>query len=257
MRALPSLLLTLLVAGSLAVAAYAALWALRREPIAVVAPAFAPSAAPIPALDRLPDSPDFARTMAPAPDRGDAPLVTLSVLVQNAPPDWPVAEAWLAIAPAHGGDGVSWLPLADSVRSATGWQLRHVVPAGEDYELALAPARPGALRSFLARATTRVDGPTAVTIDARAALVTFRLPKGASRHGPFRIVRDGAEGWLPAEAQTGLILAPDAPLRVWLGAGAYRLVDVLHPDRAQAFAVPGVADVEVSATLAAVRADRQ
>lgn len=257
MRALPSLLLTLLVAAGLALAAYATVWALRREPLEAVAPAFAPAAAPIPAIDRLPDSPDFARATAPAPDRGDAPLVALTVLVQNAPTDWPLADAGIAIAPARGGDGVAWLPLAASARRDDGWLLRYVVPAGEDYELALAPARPGALRSFLARAMARVDGPTAVTIDARAALVTFRLPAGASRHGPFRIVRDGAEGWLPAEAQTGLILAPDKPLRVWLGAGGYRLVDVLHPDRAQPFTVPGATDVTVSATLAAVRADRQ
>lgn len=257
MRALSSLLLTLLVAAGVAFAAYAAVWAMHREPIAAVAPAFAPAAAPIPSIDRLPDSPDFARATAPAPDRGDAPLVALSVLVQNAPSDWPVADAGLAIAPARGGDGVAWLPLAASARRGDGWLLRHVVPAGEDYEVALAPARPGALRSFLARATARVDGPTTVTIDARAARVTFRLPAAASRHGPFRILRDGADGWLPAEAPTGLFLAPDAPLQVWLGAGAYRLVDVLYPDRAQAFAVPDTVEVIVNATLSAARADRQ
>lgn len=256
-RVLSALLLTLLVAIGLALAAYAAVWALRREPVAAVAPAFAPTATPIPPIDRLPDSPDFARATAPAPQRGDAPLVALSALVQNAPADWPSADAGLAIAPARGGDGVAWLPLATSVRRDDGWLLRHVVPAGEDYVLALAAARPGALRSFLARTTARVDGPTAVTIDARAALVTFRPPAGANHHGAFRLVRDGADGWLPADAQTGLIMAPETPLRVWLGAGAYRLVDVLYPDRAQTFIVPDATDVTVSASLAAVRADRR
>lgn len=256
MRALTSLLLSLSLACGLAIAAYAALWAMQRDPIVAPAPASAPAAPPIAAIGRLPDSPDYARTMAPAPARGDAPLAPLTVRVRHAPAAWPATDAGVAIAPARGGDGLAWFPLAAQSRDGDGWTLRHEVPAGEDYDVLLAPARPGALRSFLARASAKVAGPTEVTLDAAGGQIAFRLPDGATRFGPFRIVRDGVDGWMPAEAPTGLTLTPGMPLRVWLGAGSYRLVDVLHPDRSQAFTAPDAAEVVLSADLSAARADR-
>lgn len=245
-----SLLVSLLVATGLAVGGYAALWSLRREPITEPAPAAPASPAALPAIDRLPDSPDFARVPAPAPARGDAPLVALSIAVRNVPADWPLAAAGVAVAPRRGGDGLAWLPLAAATRTADGFLLRHVVASGEEYVAALAATRAGALRSYFARATQKIDGDATIALDGAGRATRFRLPDGAERRGPFRVLRDGEPGWLPAEAPTGLVLAPSTATTLWLGAGSYRLVDVLHEARSQTFAVPDDGDVTISAALA-------
>jgi hypothetical protein len=253
-RALLSLLFSLLIAVGLAVGGYAALWSLRREPITETAPATPTTPAPRPAIDRRPDSPDYARVPAAAPERGDAPLVPLTIVVRNVPATWPTTHAGVAVAPRRGGDGLAWLPIAAATRTDDGWMLRTDVASGEEYVAALATTRAGALRSFLAQASQKVDAAANLAIDGAGRATSFRLPEGAERRGPFRLLRDGDAGWLPAEAPTGLVLAPATATTLWLGAGSYRLVDVLHEARSQSFRVPQDGDVTISAALAAAAA---
>lgn len=256
MRILTSLLLALVLAGGLAIAGYAASWSLRRTPLADVARPAPTAAAPIAPPQRLPDSADFGRRMAPPPARGDAAMAPLGVVVLGIPTGWPAPQAGIAIAPRR-GEGIAWYPLQDAERRDGAPWIRHACPVGDEVVVALAAERTGALHTYLARTTVRLEGAATIELDARATAVVLRLPAGADRSGPFLLQRRGDAGWMPATTTAALLLRRDAPTELWLGFGDYRLADALQPDATQDFAVPSADDVVVNATLARVRAARQ
>ena len=244
MRFLTSLLFALLLAVALAIGAYAASWSLRREPRTDVAPPAAPPAAALPTPTRLVDSADFARTMPPAPERGDPTFAELTIEVVGMPPAWRSPSAGLAVATRGGAGGIAWSPLPDAPGGDGVLRFRQACAIGDEVVVALAPARTNALRSYFARAATTVAAASTLRLDATGAEVVIRRAADAHRSGPFQLRRDDDESWLPADASAGVHL--DAPLRLWLGAGAYTLRDAAAPAHRAAFTVPATIDVAVS-----------
>ena len=244
MRHLTSSLFALLLAAALAIGAYAAAWSLRREPRTEVAPptATAPNALPTPA--RLDDSADFARAMPPAPGRGDPTPAELTIEVVGLPPTWRPPEGGVAVAARGRRGGIAWHPLPVPAGGEATMRFRQACAVGDEVEVALAPTRTNALRSYFARAATRVDGDATLRLDARGAEVVIRRADAGDRGGPYLLRRDGDDAWSPIEAPAGAPLA--TPLRLWLGAGGYRLVDAAEPARSRAFTVPETTEVAVS-----------
>jgi hypothetical protein len=253
-RHLASVLFALLLAAALAIGAYAASWTLRRPPHAELTPAATPAATPLPAAARLADSADFARVMPPAPDRGDPTLVDLTIEIVGLPPAWQPPDAGLAVASRRGGR-IAWLPLVRPQGTDATLRVCQPCPVGDEVVVALAPARTNALRSYLARATTTVTAAATLQLDARASELALRRTDDAAGSGPFRLYRDGDDAWLPAEAPAGIDLAN--PLRLWLGAGGYRLVDVLAPADGMAIRVPETREFVVTGPQPPARDDRR
>lgn len=242
MRLLTSLLFALLLAAALAIGAYAASWSLRREPRAEVAPPAAPTPAPLTPPTRLADSPDYARTMPAAPGRGDAATAELTIEVVGLPSAWQPPDAGLAVAGSSGG--IAWRPLPPAAEGSGDRVCRQACAVGDTVVVALAPARTNALRTYFVRATATVAGDATIRLDARGAEVTIRHAEAGQRGGPYQLRRDGDDEWLPAQAPAGVHL--DAPVRLWLGQGGYRLAEVADPARGIAFTVPETAEVAVS-----------
>lgn len=244
-RHLAFVLFALLLAAALAIGAYAASWSLRRAPHPQLPSAPVRPAPTLPTPERLADSPDFARKLAPAPERGDPALVDLTIEVVDVPPAWQPPAAGVAVVSRRGGDGIAWLPLTSGSGDAGTLRFRRACVLGDEVVVALAPTRTNALRSYLARTTAAVGAATTVRLDARSAEVAIRGADDGARRGPFRLQRDGDDAWLPAEAPAGVQAA--GPVRLWLGAGSYRLVDVSGAGDDIAFRVPETTDVVVSA----------
>ncbi len=234
----------MLLAVALAIGAYAASWSLRREPRTDVAPPPAPAATALPTPTRLADSADFARTMPPAPERGDPTFAELTIEVAGLPPAWRSPSAGLAVTMRGGAGAIAWTPLPDAAGDDGVRRIRQACAIGDEVVVALAPARTNALRSYFARASTTVAAASTLRLDAAGAEVVIRRAADGQRGGPFQLRRDDDDAWLPADAPAGVHL--DAPLRLWLGAGAYTLRDVAAPAHRTAFTVPATTDVAVS-----------
>jgi hypothetical protein len=172
------------------------------------------------------------------------------------PEQWRTDAAGLGVMPASGGGNLVWLPFgAASAREPL--ELPFTLPEAGDVIVTVAATRAFATHGYLTRQTVTVPtGGGLVPIDVDAAEVALHLP-AATPHGVLlQLVRIDDPHWLPlAFAPSGLLLAPGAPRRLWLGAGGYELRDPLDPERRQSFAVPGPA-VAVNAELARARGGR-
>lgn len=251
-------MVALLLAVGLALGGYCALLAWRRpSPPPASGPYAATAVAPLALPTRLPTNPDFGRVALAANDRRPGISVPVTVRVHGVPAGWNTASAGVALFPSDGSRGLVWLPLATAAQQAGSLVLQYELARGGEVVATLAAARAYALHSYLARCITQVEDATTIDIDATAQHTGFKLSAGGKHLGPFRITRTDDPHWLPMDvATTGLTLASDAPIWLWLGRGSYELCDPLQPDRRQPFAVPASAVIELSADLAAARVDR-
>lgn len=180
-----------------------------------------------------------------------------TVRVVGVVPAWRTATAGLAVWPADGSSGLSWLPLPAAASANGEFVLQHALPRSGEVVVAVASDRSFALHGYLSRRTVQVANGATIEVDATAHRTGFLLPADARRAGPFRIVRSDDACWVPmAGAAAGLTLLAGAPQWLWLGAGRHALVDPLQPQRQQAFEVPAPAVIQLSAALAGARADR-
>ena len=169
----------------------------------------------------------------------------------------------LAMFDAVSGGSFAWKPLAGASEALDGSLLVRAHTHGPgDHFVTLAVSRESARHGYLARTRFRPTPESGrdlpeVTLDATLTLVRFQLPTGSLRAGPLRIARLEDPHWLSMEhGTTGLIVTPNEPANVLLGAGTYELRDPITPEHCQRLVVPGPNPVMINSSLTVVQDDR-
>lgn len=220
----------------------------------------------LPTPERLPTSPEFARTAVEASQAGSERRPGfLAVELQGNGASLLGAEAGCATYLAHDGSEFRWTPLDRCERTDRGFLLRVPVVAAGDRVVVLAPSERLAQHSHLARTTipaNQVGAATPHRFVVALAMVELQLPANVSSAGPLQLRRSDDPRWLPMlDASSGLFLRRGTTTRLLLGAGRYELAAPLSATPASVFDVPAtgsttIGPITIPNELAAVRAGR-
>lgn len=255
-----SLFAALSLAVGLTVIGWCSLLMLRRGGSGAASTRFAaPVLTPPPAPERLPAAPEFARTALAATHHEVAPRIEVPLRLRNATAVLQQAGAGVALYRADTGGEFTWLPLAGATQRDGIVELAPVVRSRGDFVVTVAAGPRFARHGYIVRTSLRVASTATppVEIDASAAEITFVLPPGQPRIGPFRLVREGEPQWAALQPVcAGMMIDGERAPPLLLGLGTYELLDPVVPERRQRFVVSGAAKVEVSAAMAVARADR-
>lgn len=220
----------------------------------------------LPPPERLPASPEFARTAIEASQAsGERRPEFLEVALQVTGASLLGTEAGCASFLAHDASDFRWTPLDRCERTAVGFLLRVPVVAAGDRVVVLAMTEGLAQHAHLAHMTIpahQVGAATPPRFQVALAEVELRLPADAASAGPLQLRRSDDPSWLPMlGASSGLFLRRGTITKVLLGAGRYELGAPLSATAPLAFDVPAsgptaIGPITIPSELAAVRAGR-
>jgi hypothetical protein len=256
------LLLALLLALAAGTALYAGMVGLRTRvpdhPFEAVTPV---ATGQLPRPERLPASPEFARTAVEASQAsGERRPEFLAVELVVTGASLLGSEAGLASFLLHDGSDFRWTPLDRCERTADGFLLRVPVIAAGDRVVVLAQTERFAQHAHLARTTIpaqQIGTATPARLQVALAEVELQLPANVASAGPLQLRRSDDPRWLPMhDASSGVFLRRGTITKVLLGAGRYELGAPLSATAPLAFDVPATGPITIPSELAAVRAGR-